>query len=211
MGLVRIAVADDHALFRQGLISMLALQSELMVVAEFDRADAIREGIEAAACDLLLLDLQMDRSTLADLKALAPSLKIVVVTASERKEDAVAALRAGARGVVFKRFALETLMTAIHAAMAGEVWLPTTLQAELVGRLLQPAERNLTQRELEVVRQVGLGYRNSEIAERLGVSEGTIKTHLNNIYEKLNVRDRVGLAMHAVHVGIVAPHERRSK
>src|SRR5262245_45244289 len=126
---IRVIVADDHALFRQGLKSMLSLQPDVTVVAEVERASDLLATLEQHRCDVLLLDLQMERNALADIEALAEPVAIVVVTASERTEDAVAAMRAGARGVVFKRFAIETLMTAVRAVAAGEVWMPPALQA----------------------------------------------------------------------------------
>ncbi len=97
---LRIAIADDHALFRQGLKSQLRLQPGLVVVGEVDRADQLEAMIAATPCDIVLLDLQMERSSLADIKALAERVTVVVVTASEHPDDALAALRSGARAVV---------------------------------------------------------------------------------------------------------------
>jgi DNA-binding NarL/FixJ family response regulator len=207
---MRVAIADDHALFRQGLKSMLRLQPDVTVVAELERADALLSTLEHTPCDVLLLDLQMERSAFVDIEVLAERVAVVVVTATERVEDAIAALHAGARAIVFKRFALETLMTAIHTVMEGHVWLPPALQSEMTARLREPtANPPLTRREREIVRHVALGLRNAEVAEKLGVSEGTVKTHLNNIFQKLSIRDRVELAMYAVRMGIVAATERR--
>jgi len=206
---MRVAIADDHALFRQGLKSLLRLQPDVTVVAEVERADALLSTLEHMPCDVLLLDLQMERSAFVDIEALAERVAVVVVTATERVEDAIAALRAGARGLVFKRFAIETLMTAIHAVLEGHVWLPPALQAEITTRLREPAGVSLTRREREIVRHVALGLRNAEVAKRLCVSEGTVKTHLNNIFQKLGLRDRVELALYAVRMGIIGATERR--
>lgn len=206
---MRVAIADDHALFRQGLKSLLRLQPDVTVVAELERADALLSTLEHTPCDILLLDLQMERSAFVDIEALAERVAVVVVTATERVEDAIAALRAGARGLVFKRFAIETLMTAIHAVLEGHVWLPPALQAEITTRLREPAGVLLTRREREIVRHVALGLRNAEVAERLHVTEGTVKTHLNNIFQKLGLRDRVELALYAVRMGIIGVTERR--
>ena len=206
---MRVAIADDHALFRQGLKSLLRLQPDVTVVAEVERADALLSTLEHMPCDVLLLDLQMERSAFVDIEALAERVAVVVVTATERVEDALAALRAGARGLVFKRFAIETLMTAIHAVLEGHVWLPPALQAEITTRLREPAGVFLTRREREIVRHVALGLRNAEVAERLHVTEGTVKTHLNNIFQKLGLRDRVELALYAVRMEIIGATERR--
>jgi len=205
---VRVAIADDHALFRQGLKSMLRLQPEITVVAELERADALLSTLERTPCDVLLLDLQMERAAFVDIEDLAQRVAVVVVTATERVEDAVAALRAGARGLVFKRFALETLMTAIHTVMEGHVWLPPEVQNEIASQLREQPAVSLTRREREITRHVSLGLRNAEVAEKLGVSEGTVKTHLNNIFQKLGLRDRVELTLYAVRTGIVRANER---
>jgi DNA-binding NarL/FixJ family response regulator len=103
---IRLIVADDHALFRQGLRSLLALHRELEVVAEVHRASELLSTLAAHACDILLLDLQMERWVLDDVASLARLAQVVVLTASERTEDALAALRLGARAVVQKRYAI---------------------------------------------------------------------------------------------------------
>lgn len=206
---IRIAIADDHALFRQGLKSLLRLDPDVTVVAELARADDLLKTLERVPCDVLLLDLQMDRPAFIDIEALAARVAVVVVTATERVEDTVAAIRAGARGLVFKRFAIETLMTAIRTVMDGHVWLPPELQSEIAARLREPTGGSLTRREREIVRHVAVGLRNAEVADKLGVSEGTVKTHLNNIFQKLGLRDRVELALYAVRMGIIGASERR--
>jgi DNA-binding NarL/FixJ family response regulator len=151
----------------------------------------------------------MERSALSDVAGLAERIKVIVVTATERVEDALGAIRAGARGVVFKRFAIETLMMAIRAVMDGHVWMPPALQAEMTAHLHEPPGVVLTRREREIVRHVALGLRNAEVAQRLGITEVTVKTHLNNVFQKLGLRDRVELALYAVRTGIIGIHERR--
>ena len=136
---IRVAIADDHALFRQGLRSLLTLRPEMTVVAEADRVDALHPMLADVDCDVLLLDLQMDRSSLADISQLTSKTRVIVVTASEHPEDALAAIRAGASGVVFKRFAVETLVDAIRTVADGRVWvMPTLHGAEAVEPALEP-------------------------------------------------------------------------
>ncbi|HVN85043.1 MAG TPA: response regulator transcription factor [Candidatus Binatia bacterium] len=204
---IRIAIADDHALFRQGLKSLLALREGLEVVAECARADEIRSMLDHTPCDVLLLDLQMDRNLLVDVQALAERVPVVLVTASEVPDEAVAAIRAGARGVVFKRFAVETLVDAVGAVMDGHVWMPPSLQAHVATSLRTPAEAGLTAREREIARWVALGLRNAEVARKLFIGEQTVKTHLNNIFLKVGVRDRVELTLYAVRTGLIGVHE----
>jgi DNA-binding NarL/FixJ family response regulator len=204
---LRIAIADDHALFRQGLRSMLALQEGVTVVAEVSRVSDLGALVEGTPLDLLLLDLQMERNCLVEIETLASRVAIVVVTASERPEEVLSALRAGARAIVFKRFAIETLMSAIDAVVRGHVWMPPAVQSELTNRLLLPPGSKLTPRELQIVRHVALGLRNAEVARELSISEVTVKTHLNNVFQKLEIRDRVGLTLYAIRTGIIGVHE----
>jgi two-component system NarL family response regulator len=206
---IRVTIADDHALFREGLLSLLRLRGDVEVVAEIDRADDIAPSLDRSPCDVLLLDLQMDRNAFTDIEAFSRRVAVVVVTASERIEDAIASMRAGARAFVFKRFAVETLMTAVRSVVDGHVWLPPEIQAAMNARLHDPGEGLLTSRELEITRQVALGFRNAEIAARLGISEPTVKSHVNNVFQKLRIRDRVELTRHAIRTGIVGVDERR--
>jgi len=207
---LRVIIADDHVLFRQGLKSMLVkLHPEVSVVAEVERASEIAPALARTPCDLLLLDLQMeDRNALADIRSFARRARVVVVTASQRSEEALAALHAGARAVVFKRFAVETLMEAVRAVMEGHVWMPPALQSQMTAQMFGPAAKVLTSREREIVRLVGLGFQNPEIAQRLSIGEATVKSHLNNVFHKLKIRDRVGLTLYAIRLGLVGINEK---
>ena len=166
--------------------------------------------LAATPCDVLLLDLQMDRNALADIASFARRVQVVVVTASQDPAEALAAIRAGARAVVFKRFAVETLVEALRTVREGHVWLPPALQSELTARLTEPDAKALTSREREIVRLVALGFQNSEIAQRLEIGDATVKTHLNNVFHKLEVRDRVALTLYAIRLGLVGITRRRS-
>ncbi len=142
-----------------------------------------------------------------DIENLAGVTRVIVLTASERIEDGLAAIRLGARAIVQKRFAVETLMEAIRSVQEGLVWMPATLQTELAAQLRSAPAVKLTARESEVVRCVALGMRNAEIAERCQISEATVKTHINNIFQKLDVRDRVELTRYAFRTGLPSPRE----
>jgi two-component system NarL family response regulator len=204
---LRIVIADDHALFRQGLRTMLRRRPEVAVVGDVERLADLGPLLTRTACDVLLLDLQMERNALGEIPRLAAVTRVVVVTASEHPSNALAALKAGASAVVFKRFAVETLIEAIRAVREGYVWLPPSLQAEVRTRAFAKSAERLSAREAEVVRFVALGLRNHEIAERLGISETTVKTHLNNVFHKLAMRDRVDLARYAIRVGLIGVDE----
>ncbi len=198
---IRLLIADDHALFRQGLKSLLMLQPDIEIAGEVERADDLERALDETRSDILLLDLQMDRWMGTDLDALARRTQVVVLTASERIEDALVSLRKGARAIVQKRFAVETLMEAIRSVAGGLVWMPPSLQTEVAAQIGSSSDQRLTARESEIARYVAEGMRNAEIARRLAISESTVKTHLNNIFQKLHLRDRVELALHALRVG----------
>jgi len=205
---LRLVIADDHMLFRQGLKSMLVhLHANVSVVGEVERVDEIGPLLGRIGCDVLLLDLQMDRNALAEIPAFARKVRVVVVTASQKLAEALAAIRAGARAVVFKRFAVETLMEAVRTVTDGHVWLPPTLQTELTAQLAEPDTKSLTGRERDIVRLIALGFHNDEIARRLSIGEVTVKTHINNVLRKLDVRDRVGLTLYALRFGLIGIDE----
>jgi two-component system NarL family response regulator len=204
---LRLIIADDHALFRQGLKSLLTLQTDTEVVAEIESADDIEPVVYRTDPNVLLLDLQMDRWMMEDIPQLSRLTNVIVLTASESAENGVRALRLGAKGVVQKRFAIETLMMAVRSVAAGMVWMPPTVQTEFA-RQESSSGKELTPRESEIVRYVASGLRNIEVAERLSITESTVKTHLNNIFQKLGVRDRLELTHYAIKTGMVAVLDR---
>jgi DNA-binding NarL/FixJ family response regulator len=198
---LRLIIADDHALFRQGLRSLLVLEG-LEVVAEVEQAGSLDAALAANPCDVLLLDLQMEQWSMDQIPELSRKTAVVILTADERVEIGLTALRLGARAIVQKRFAIESLITAIQAVADGLVWMPPAMQAALVGQD-GPAAKKLTPRESEIVRYVAVGMRNAEVAARLSLSESTVKTHLTNIFQKLGIRDRIELTRYAIKTGLV--------
>jgi len=205
---IRLILADDHAIFRQGLKSLLRLRAGFQVVAEVSRASDLLPTLGSVACDVLLLDLQMEeRCLLNDIKSLVQVVRVVVLTASERTEDVVTALNLGARAVVQKRFAIETLTAAIRATVDGRVWIPPGMQAELAEDRPPRRTVRLSPREEAVARCVAVGLRNAEVAERLSISETTVKSHLHSVFQKLGLRDRVALARYVFRVGLLSPRE----
>lgn len=201
---IRLIIADDHELFRQGLRSLLLRHRDMQVVAEIESSADLRYTLGVTPCDVLLLDLQMDRWLLGDVGELSRLTKVLILTANETMENAVIALRSGARAIVQKRFAIRTLIEAIRAVADGMVWMPPTLQAEIAAQWGSSSTKHLTDRETEIVSFVAAGFHNAEIAARLAIAESTVKTHLNNVFQKLEVRDRVELAMYALRHGLIA-------
>ena len=200
---LRLIIADDHALFREGLKGLFRYKSDFEVAAEVSRADDVLPTVRSTPCDVLLLDLQMDRWVLKDVEALARHTSVLVLTASERAADALTALKLGAAAVVQKRFAFETLITAIEAVAQNLVWIPPSVQAEITAQWRASADPRLTGRETDIVRLVALGKTNAEVAEQLEITEGTVKTHLNNVFKKLGLRNRAELAHHALQRDLV--------
>jgi DNA-binding NarL/FixJ family response regulator len=171
-------------------------------VADASRAEDVVPTLKAKPCDVLLLDLQMDRWVLKDVESLAEQTSVLVLTASERPADALAALKLGAAAVVQKRFAFETLIEAIEAIAQKQVWIPPNLQATITAQWCSAADPQLTGRE-EIVRLAALGKTNAEVAERLAITEGTVKTHLNSVFKKLGLRNRAELVHHALQRDLV--------
>jgi len=204
---VRLIIADDHALFRQGLKSLLALQPDIHVVGEADRAAELPAAMAATTCDIVLLDLQMERWLMEEIPLLSKNAAVIVLTATETPGSGVKAIRMGARGVVHKRFAVETLMTAIQTVASGLVWMPPTVQAEIAAEGAS-SSKALTTRETEIVRFVASGLRNAEVAQKLSITESTVKTHLNNVFQKLALRDRLELTHYAIRSGLIAVQDR---
>ena len=203
-GKIRVLIADDHGVVREGLMALFQTARDIEVVGAVARADELRDAIERTRCDLLLLDLQLDRWMTNEIGELAKLTKVVVLTGSPRAQDMIDAFNRGARGIVQKTFAAETVREAIRAVAGGLVWMPADLRRRLMSRSEGVPSEQLTRREVEIVRQVAVGLRNAEVAQNLSISVGTVKIHLNNIFNKLNIRDRVELTLYALRNRLVA-------
>ncbi|HEY6302268.1 MAG TPA: response regulator transcription factor [Terriglobales bacterium] len=214
---IRIVIADDHPIFRDGLRRLLEAESDMKVVGEAcDGREAVKLATEIKP-DILLLDLAMPHHTgldaLRDLNITgAGVVRIILLTAAVEKKQMVEALQLGARGVVLKDSATQLLLKSIHAVMAGEYWVGRDSVSNLVQylrNLMQSTNEEskqkkfgLTPRELEIVSAVVAGYANREIAEYFKISEDTVKHHLSNIFDKLGVSTRLELALFAVNQGL---------
>ena len=214
---IRIVIADDHPIFRDGLRRLLESESDLKVIGEAsDGAEAVKLARQLKP-DILLLDLAMPRhpglEALRDLSTGSVpgggSVRVILLTAAAEKNQIVEALQLGARGVVLKDSATQLLLKAIHTVMAGEYWVGRESVSNLVqylrtlvqssGEEARQKKFGLTPRELEIVSTVVAGYSNKEIAEYFKISEDTVKHHLSNIFDKLGVSTRLELALFAVN------------
>jgi DNA-binding NarL/FixJ family response regulator len=205
---IRLILADDHAVFRQGLKALLATYDRFEVVAEVARSSDLEAIVSKTPCEVVVLDLQMDQWVMAEIEWLCRRATVIVLTASENSDDAKAALSLGARAVVQKRFALETLIGAIQAGVDGFVSSPPIFQAEVSGGSGGPKVKRLTARESAIVEYVAAGLHNAEVASLLSITEGTVKVQLHKIFHKLGVRDRVELANYAFRSGLVKVNPR---
>jgi len=208
---IRVLIADDHAVVRQGLRAFLELQEGIEVVGE--AADG-QEAVEAAASlrpDVIVLDLVMPRldgvAALRILRERVPAARAIVLTSFLDDDKLLPALRAGAAGYLLKNARPEELTRAVRAAHAGETLIDPVVAARLVETLSadggeEPLDR-LTPREREVLILVGRGFPNKLIARELGLAEKTVKTHVSHVLAKLGVTDRTQAAVLAVRAGLV--------
>ncbi|HVE70392.1 MAG TPA: response regulator transcription factor [Thermoanaerobaculia bacterium] len=205
---VRIVIADDHPVVRRGLAQFIADEDELDVVAECVDGEEALSAVDRHAPDVLIADLRMPKLTgLEVLRRLQerPSSPAVVILAGNISDDEVVeAMRLGAKGVVLKEMAPALLVACIRKVAAGGTWLEKEAVGRTMEKLLryQKARDVLTPREIEIVRMVALGLGNREIGEKLFITEGTVKTHLHSVYEKLGVKGRVQLSNYAQEKGL---------
>jgi len=212
---VRIVIADDHPIFRDGLRRLLETEPDLKVIGEAcDGAEAVKLARQLKP-DILLLDLAMPRhpglEALREMSSVtgANPVRVILLTAAAEKNQIVEALQLGARGVVLKDSATQLLLKAIHTVMNGEYWVGRESVSNLVqylrtlvqssGEEARRRKFGLTPRELEIVSAVVAGYSNKETAEHFKISEDTVKHHLSNIFDKLGVSTRLELALFAVN------------
>lgn len=205
-----IVIADDHALFREMLRMTLSRQNEGMdVVAEAQDGEAAIAAVEQHRPELLLLDLNLPKMTTRDLlqrtRAISPPTRVIILTGFADDDSVAMAGRDGAMGYVLKRGPLEPLLDAIRKVSRGEPWADPGLTVTQHRQFLQltrqgndgvfDLEQSLSRREVEVIRLVAEGMSNKAIAERLSISEKTVTTHLNHIFEKLGVESRLQAAL----------------
>ena len=216
---IRIVVADDHPIFRDGLCKLLALEEDFEVVAQAQDGRQVLDVLQQYAPDILLLDLKMPGldglATLQRLQAVKNKTRVIVLTASDDKNEFVQAMKLGTSGIVLKQTATELLIKSIRKVHAGEIWLDSHTTAAVIRQFVanddtpppsappsasRERERSpLSQREREIVALVAQGFKNKEMAEKMFISEQTVKNHLHNIFDKLGVSDRLELALYAIH------------
>jgi two-component system, NarL family, nitrate/nitrite response regulator NarL len=207
---IRILVADDHAIFRDGLRKLLEGADDVQIVGESSNGVECTKMLGKLKPDILLLDLRMPEKdglgVLEEVNFDTLPTRVIVLTAAEDDRDVVRAMRLGARGVVLKQSASDLLLKSIRKVHEGEIWLDNRMTAEVIDAFKKSSEAGqrrekplLSDREKEIVQLVAQGFRNREIGEKLFISEQTVKNHLHNIFDKLGVSDRLELALYAIH------------
>jgi DNA-binding NarL/FixJ family response regulator len=212
---IRILIADDHPIFRDGLRKLLSLEEDFQVIGEAEDGQQAVDMVFKLQPDVLLLDLKMPGTsgiqTLELLGDKAKSTRVIVLTASEDEAAVLQAMRMGTAGIVLKQTATEMLIKSIRKVHDGEIWLDSRMTTAVMREFSQPTppreqvKTAISGREREVVALVCQGFRNKEIAEKMFISEQTVKNHLHNIFDKLGVSDRLELALFAIHKKLHEP------
>lgn len=205
---IRIMIADDHAVVRQGLKMFLSLDPDFDIVGEaVDGRQAVQLARELQP-DVVLMDLLMPFmngvEAIGAIRQEMPDVEVIALTSVLEDTSVVGAIRAGAIGYLLKDTESDELIRAIKAAAAGQVQLSPKAAARLMREVRAPeSPETLTERETEVLRLLATGLSNKEIAYRLSIGEKTVKTHVSNILAKLNVSSRTQAALHAARLGLV--------
>jgi DNA-binding NarL/FixJ family response regulator len=205
---IKLLVADDHPVVRDGLSAMFAREPEFAVVGEAsDGAEAVRMAVTLDP-DVILMDLRMAGmdgvAAITELGRRGVPARVLVLTTYDTDSHVLPAIEAGATGYLLKDAPRDELLRAVRAAARGEAVLSPSVAARLMNRLRTPATGPLSPRELEVLRLVAAGNTNREAAARLFITEATVKTHLINIYAKLDVGDRAAAVAEAYNRGLMS-------
>jgi two-component system nitrate/nitrite response regulator NarL len=210
---ITLAIADDHPLILDAMENLFRLEKNLQVVARCLDGDEALKALRRHKPDILVLDVQMPAKdglmVLREMRKENLPTRVVILTATLDEDGLAEAVRLGVRGLVLKELAPKLLVECIRKVQAGELWLEQRLVSSALQKLLQrEAARNeavqvLSLREIEIIKQVAAGLRNMEIGKKLFISEGTVKIHLHNIYQKLGVDSRTKLARYAQEKGLV--------
>jgi len=202
---IRVLVCDDHDLFRKGLRMVLEAEEDIVVVAEAADGEQAVARVEELAPDVVLMDVRMPRLGGIDatriIRQLFPTTRIIVLTVSDEEDDLYGAVRAGANGYLLKEVSIEEVADAVRAVYAGQSLISPALASKLlnefegqVGTIKEAVSGSvprLSDREVEILKMVALGMGNHDVAERLGMSENTVRNHVANILVKLQLRAQI--------------------
>lgn len=208
---IRLLVCDDHTLFREGIIEILAHEPDLTVVAEADSASAAIAQAKLSSPDVVLMDVEMPgpsaEETIKELLRTLDDIRIVVLTMHDEPGLVERLITAGAHAYVVKGAERAQFLGAIRGVKRSTARVLVSVSRESITRLREPAASPLSARELEVLTAVSQGLSNAQIAARLFIAEGTVKRHLTNTYMKLEVTTRVNAINKAIAMGLIEPKE----
>lgn len=209
---IRIIIADDHTLFREGLTVLLDSVTDIQVIAAVEDGQQVIEAAAKFAPDVILMDLQMPKvngiEATRQIIESNPRTGVIVVTMFEDDDSVFAAMRAGARGYILKGADQNDVIRAIQAVARGEALFGPSVATRLMSYFTQPVKSlpqsfsELTQREREILEAIAKGLNNAQIAENLSISQKTVRNHVSNIFNKLQVTDRVQAALRARDAGL---------
>jgi DNA-binding NarL/FixJ family response regulator len=217
---IRVLIADDHALFRRGLEMVLQDEADIDIVGQAsDGAEAVANARDTLP-DIVLMDIRMPKISGIEaaraMKEVAPTSKIVILTISDEEEDLFEAIRAGASGYLLKDIPLDEVAAAVRSVYGGQSLINPSMAGKLLTEFAALAKRDetaervqhvqapkLTEREMEVLRLVARGLNNRDIAKELFISENTVKNHVRNILEKLQIHSRMEAVMIAVREKLI--------
>jgi DNA-binding NarL/FixJ family response regulator len=210
---ISVIIADDHPLILDAMENLFRLEKDIKVIGRCLDGDQAIKAVRRHKPDILVLDIQMPAKdglmVLREMRKEKLSTRVVILTATLDEEGLTEAVRLGVRGLVLKELAPKLLVECIRQVHAGELWLEKRSVTSALEKLLQretarnEAAQVLSPREIEIIKQVAAGLRNIEIGKKLFISEGTVKMHLHNIYQKLDVDSRTKLARYAQENGLV--------
>lgn len=210
---IHLVLADDHPIILDGLEILFRMEKDIQVVARCVNGEEALQAVRQHRPDILILDIRMPGkdglAVLREMKDEDLPTRVVLLTVALDEEETLEALRLGVRGVVLKEMAPQMLVQCVRKVHAGEQWLERRSVGRALEKLLsreagaREVAAVLTPREIEIVRMVAAGLRNKEIADKLSISEGTVKIHLHHIYEKLHLNGRLELALYAQDRGLV--------
>lgn len=219
MKVIRLAITDDHALIREGLIRIISYEKDLEIVIESDSGEDLIKKLEKVTPEIILLDINMDKldgvETLKIVKKRWPQIKIVILTVEKQKRKIKEVLKLGADGYVLKESAGEEITSAIRNVVAGGKYIDKSLMQTMfmeamVGKKGSELDE-LSDRELNVLIMLSQGMKNKEIADNLYLSEKTVKNYVTSIFRKINVEDRVHAAIYALENNVAEYYENKKR